>query len=130
MFANCQLGGLDAEFPDVCKTPPAAIPIPYPNFALGPMGVPAAYKVLVSYAPAHNLATTIPMTNGDNPGVLLGLVSQTVMMQQRHLTAAFHVLMCGPPATRLTSISMHNTINAPPGMRVVPSQVKVILLGI
>lgn len=41
MFANCQMMGLDLAFPDVCKTPPA-LPIPYPNFALGPTAIPNA----------------------------------------------------------------------------------------
>src|SRR5690606_2345667 len=71
MFANCQLMGMDLAFPDICKTPPALIPIPYPNFALGPMGIPNAWNILLMGMPAHNLATTIVMTNGDNPGLAL-----------------------------------------------------------
>jgi hypothetical protein len=129
MFANTQMGGVNFAFPDVCKTPPVAVPIPYPNTALGVMGVPPVAKVLFSCAPAHNMATTIPITLGDQPGVMLGLVSQTVMVQSRQTTAAFTVILCGLPATRLTSMSMQNMVNIPPGAKVAPSQVKVVLLA-
>ena len=128
MFANTQMMGLDLGFPDVCLTPPVPLPIPYPNLALGPMGVPAVYNVLFMCAQAHNLATIIVMTNGDNTGVALGVASGTVMGPSRHLTAAFTVLVGGMPATRLTSVALQNSTNCP-GMRLVPSQIKVLLLA-
>src|SRR5579863_230457 len=130
MFANSQMMGTDIGFPDVCLTPvgPAVVPIPYPNIAMGPMGVPAAYNVLFMCTPAHNLATIIPMTNGDNAGVALGVASGLVMGPSRHLTGAFTVLVGGMPATRMTSTSLQNSTNCP-GARLVPSQVKVLLLA-
>ncbi|KYF54613.1 type VI secretion protein [Sorangium cellulosum] len=129
MFANSQMMGVDLGLPDVCLTPtPAPVPVPYPNIAAGPMGVPAVYNVLFMAAPAHNLATTIPLTNGDNAGVAMGVASGTVMGPSRHLTGAFSVLIRGMPASRLTSMSLQNSTNCP-GMRVVPSQVKVLMLA-
>jgi hypothetical protein len=129
MFANTQMMGLDIGFPDVCLTPtPAPVPIPYPNIAAGPMGVPAAYNVLFMCTPAHNMATTIPLTNGDNVGVNLGVASGMVMGPARHLTAAFTVVVMGVPATRMTSVALQNSTNCP-GVRLVPSQVKVLLLA-
>ena len=130
MFANTQMGGLDTGFPDVCLTPavPSPIPIPYPNIAAGPMGVPAAYKVLFMCAPAHNMSTTVPMTNGDNAGLATGVASATVMGPSRHLTAAFTTLVGGMPATRMTSVALQNSTNCP-GCRLVPSQVKVLVLS-
>lgn len=130
MFANSQMMGLDTGFPDVCLTPTPAgpVPIPYPNIAAGPMGVPAAYNVLFMGTPAHNMSTTVPMTNGDNAGVATGVASGMVMGPSRHVTAAFTVLVGGMPATRLTSVSIQNSTNCP-GCRVVPSQVKVLLLA-
>ena len=68
------------------------------------------------------------MTNGDNAGVLMGVASGTVMGPSRHLTAAFTVLFCGMPATRLTSVSLQNSTNCP-GVRTVPSQALVLLLA-
>jgi hypothetical protein len=130
MFANTQMMGMDMGFPDVCLTPTPAgpVPIPYPNISAGPMGVPAAYNVLFMGTPAHNMSTTIPLTNGDNAGVASGVASGTVMGPSKHLTAAFTVLVGGMPATRLTSMSLQNNTNCP-GVRTVPSQTKVLLLA-
>ena len=130
MFANCQLMGTDMGFPDVCLTPTPAgpVPIPYPNIAMGPMAVPNVPNILILGMPVHNLATTIPMTNGDNAGVNMGVASGTVMGPSRHLTGAFTVLYLGMPATRLTSMSLQNSTNCP-GARVVPSQTLVLMLA-
>jgi hypothetical protein len=130
MFANSQMMGTDMGFPDVCLTPTPAgpVPIPYPNIAMGPMAVPNVPNILILGMPVHNLATTIPMTNGDNAGVNMGVASGTVMGPSRHLTGAFTVLYLGMPATRLTSMSLQNSTNCP-GARVVPSQTLVLMLA-
>ncbi len=128
MFANAQAGGMDFGIPDVCLTPPVPEPIPYPNFAMGPMGVPAAYNVLFGGTPSHNLSTIIPLTLGDQPGVELGVMSGEDMGTSDRLTAMFTCLTDGIPATRLTSIGLHNGTNCP-GVRIVPSQPVVLLLG-
>jgi len=129
MFANTQMMGMDLGFPDVCLTPmPTPVPVPYPNIAMGPMAIPAAYNVLFMAAPAHNLASTVVMTNGDNAGVATGVASATVMGPARHVTAAFTCLVGGLPCTRLTSVAIQNSTNCP-GIRIVPSQVKVIVLA-
>jgi hypothetical protein len=78
--------------------------------------------------PAHNLLTTIAMSNGDNAGLALGLVSPSVMGPSRHITCVPNVLFKCIPATRLTGLAVQNRCNAL-GARVVPSQLKVLLLG-
>ena len=130
MFANTQMMGMDLAFPDVCLTPTPAgpIPIPYPNIAMGPTAIPSQVNTLFMCTPAHNLATTTPLTNGDNAGVAMGVASGMVMGPSRHVLPCATVLVGGVPATRLTSVSIQNSTNAP-GMRIVPSQVKVILLA-
>jgi hypothetical protein len=128
MFANAQMGGMALGGPDVCLTPPAHLPIPYPNLSAQPMGVPAAYNVLFMCTPAHNMMTTVPLTNGDNAGLETGLISHTVMGPARHVTAAFTVLVGGAPATRMTSMTVQNSINSV-GVSIVPSQVKVLILA-
>ncbi len=130
MFANAQMGGMDLAFPDVCLTPTPAgpVPVPYPNVATGVMAVPNVPNILFSGTPAHNMATTIPMTNGDNAGVNTGVASGTVMGPGRHMTGAFSVLIKGMPATRVTSVSLQNSTNAL-GARLVPSQTRVLLLA-
>ncbi|WP_437809961.1 DUF4150 domain-containing protein [Sorangium sp. So ce1078] len=129
MFANTQMMGMSLGFPDVCLTPtPAPVPVPYPNISAQPMGIPAAYNVLFMCAPAHNMATTVPLTNGDNAGVALGVASGMVMGPSRHVTAAFTVLVGGIPSTRMTSMTITNSTNCP-GVSIVPSQVKVLVLA-
>lgn len=129
MFANTQMTGMDMGFPDVCLTPaPMPVPVPYPNVAMGPMGVGGAYNVLFGGTPTHNLSTVVPLTNGDNAGVNMGVASGTVMGPSRHLTGAFATLVGGVPATRMTSTSLQNSTNCP-GVRLSPSQLKVLLLG-
>jgi hypothetical protein len=130
MFANTQMAGIDLAFPDVCLTPafPAPIPIPYPNIAAGPMAVNPVFNVLYGGAPTHNLGTIIPMTNGDNAGVALGVASGTVMGPSRHLTGALTCLVGGMPVTRVTSMSLQNSTNIP-GVRLAPSQVRVLVLA-
>jgi hypothetical protein len=129
MFAKTQMMGMALGFPDVCLTPmPVPVPIPYPNFALPPMGLPAAYNVLFFCAPAHNLLTTVVFTLGDTPGILGGVVSHLFDAPQRDLTGMFTCLVWGIPATRMLSIGITNLINAP-SFTIVPSQLKVLLLG-
>jgi hypothetical protein len=132
MFANTQMGGLDLTFPDVCLTPappsPSPIPIPYPNVGAGPLGSPPAAKILFMCAPAHNMGTKVKPTSGDELGVNRGVASGTQMDAGRHVSAAFTVLLLGKPATRLTSATLQNSTNIP-GVRIVPSQTKVLLLA-
>lgn len=132
MFANNQLGGQAMGFPDVCLTPappaPAPVPIPYPNIATTPMGVPAAYTVLLNGGPAHNMGTQVPLTNGDNAGLATGVASGMVMGPQRAITAAFTFLVGGKPGTRMTSVTLQNSTNCP-GCQLAPSQTKVLVLA-
>ncbi|GER18577.1 DUF4150 domain-containing protein [Variovorax boronicumulans] len=125
MFANCQLMGMDLAFPDVCKTP---VPVPFPNMALGPMAIPNVPNILLMAMPAHNLGTVTPITLGDQPGVLGGIISQTFMQQSRHITGAFTVLTKALPTTRVTSLTLQNRMNIV-GMRLIPSQFKVLVLA-
>lgn len=130
MFANTQMMGMDLAFPGVCLTPavPAPVPIPYPNFAMGPTAIPSQFTTLIMGAPVHNMATTTPLTNGDNAGVATGVASGTVMGPSRHLLGSFTTLVGGMPVTRLTSMSLQNSTNMV-GARIVPSQVRVLVLA-
>lgn len=130
MFANTQMMGMDLGFPDVCLTPTPAgpVPIPYPNIAMGPTAIPSQVKTFFFLTPAHNMGTTTPLSNGDNAGVATGVASGMVMGPSRHLLGCFTCLVGGMPATRMTSVSLQNSTNAP-GVRLVPSQPKVLLLA-
>lgn len=130
MLAKTTAGGMCLAFPDVCLTPTPAgpVPIPYPNIALHPTSVAFVPNVLVTCAPAHNMLTVAPLTNGDNPGVATGVASGMVMGPSRNLTAAFTVIVGCAPMTRLTSISLQNSTNAP-GAAIVPSVTTVLVLS-
>lgn len=130
MFANTQMMGMDLGFPDVCLTPavPAPVPIPYPNIAMGPTAIPSQFTTMILGAPVHNMGTTTPLTNGDNAGVATGVASGTVMGPSRHVLGSFTVLVGGMPTTRLTSMTIQNNTNVP-GVRLVPSQVRVLILS-
>jgi hypothetical protein len=129
MFANSQMMGMDLGFPDVCLTPmPVPTPVPYPNIAMGPTAIPNVLNIFILAMPVHNLGTTTPLTNGDNAGVAMGVASGTVMGPSRHILGAFTCLFGGMPATRLTSMSLQNSTNAP-GVRLVPSQPVVVVLS-
>jgi len=130
MFAKTQMTGMSIGFPDVCLTPSPAgpVPVPYPNLASCNMAVPNVLNVLKVGMPAHNMGTITPMTLGDNAGVALGVASGTVMGPQRNLTGAFTLLVGGMPSTRMTSMSLGNSTNAP-GATLVPSQTKILVLA-
>ncbi len=131
MFANTQLGAMNFGFPDVCNTPvpPVVVPIPYPNLSTSMMGVPAVYNCFIGFTPAQNLLTTVPMSNGDNAGLALGVASALVMGPTRHVLGSFTCLIGCMPATKLTSISGHNGMSMNvPGLSVFPSQFQTVIL--
>jgi hypothetical protein len=133
MLAKCSLGGMDFGMPDVCLTPapPAPpIPIPYPNIAVPMMALPPTtnMKHFITFMPAHHMGTTIPMTNGDNVGVAMGVASGTVMGPGRNLMGSTRVFTGGMPSTKWLSPSLGNSTNAP-GMSLVPSQFKIFILA-
>lgn len=132
MLAKTSAGGMCLAFPDVCLTPappaPAPVPIPYPNIGLEPTNVGFVPNVLITCAPAHNMGTQPPMTNGDNAGVASGVASGSVMGPARTVTGAFTVLVGGKPLARLTSVTVQNNTNAP-GAKVVPSATNVLVLA-
>ena len=78
MFMNTQQKGKCLAFPDICKTPPEMLPIPYLNQADAKMSRPGCYNVLVKDMPAHNLSTQTMITTGDTQGLEGGIISQTV----------------------------------------------------
>jgi len=136
MFANCQIGGMNMAMPDVCKTPApppvGMVPIPYPNMAQLAVALPvtACLKVLISGGFAHNLLTTIPVSNGDEAGVLGGVVSQVFIGPSKHLMGSTSVLYGGMPATR-SFVDMTGQNGMAPnamGTTLVPSQFKVMIM--
>lgn len=134
MFQQTMAGGINLGFPDVCLTPTPVgpIPIPYPNITTGATTNPTttALTILTDGMPSLNQMSMIPLSNGDNMGVNMGVASGLVMGPTEFILGSITVMKEGTPAQRLTSITGHNgvSMNAP-GMSLVPSQVTVLVLG-
>ena len=81
MFANTQMSAINLGFPDVCKTLVVLVivPIPYPNLAPTSTAIPNIPNLFIMAMPEHNLMTTVPMSNGDQPGIAMGVVSNLIM---------------------------------------------------
>lgn len=132
MFANTNLCVVNFAFPDVCLTPSPVgpVPIPYPNFAISITHVPSQFSVIIGGGLAENLVTQGTLSNGDNAGVAMGVVSGMVMGPDRYVLGSLKVCMGGVLATRLTSVTTANGMAGNMvGMSITPSQVCVLVLS-
>ena len=125
---TCTFGpGMANAIPDVCMTPPLAIPAPFPNIAMNAMAIPAYFTIMISGMPELNLGSQYAITNGDQAGAMGGVASGTIMGPGRPLKGSMVVFVGGMPSWRLTDPTMQNLTNAP-GVTMVPSQtVKIVL---
>lgn len=132
MFANTQMTATHMGMPDVCKTLVVlvTVPIPYPNIAMSDTAIPVVLNVMIQAMPAHNLMTEVPMSNGDEAGILMGVVSSLIMGPVKHELGSFKVMLAASPATMMTSITGQNGAepNAP-GLTLSPSQPTVMING-
>ena len=132
MFANTQGGGMNMGIPDVCKTPigPVITPIPYPNIAETSTAIPNVENQFITAMPAHNLLTEIPMSNGDQAGVVGGVVSSMIMGPVKHEMGSVTVFISGAPATMMLAPTGHNgTLPNGPGMTMTPCQTTVMYMS-
>jgi len=135
VFATTQMGGMNFGFPDVCLTPipspvgPIPTPLPYPNMAIPTTAIPSQIKTLTLAMPNHNMLTITPLSNGDNAGLMMNPVSGMVMGPQRQLLGSVKTLIGGMPANKMLGMSGQNGFTpGAPGVTLVPSQVKLMLL--
>ncbi|WP_437524839.1 PAAR-like domain-containing protein [Sorangium sp. So ce726] len=126
MFATTSGGGLNFGIPDVCKIPPN-VPVPFPNFASNSMATGVVYKVILGRGFAHTVGTTIPLSSGDNPGVLGGVVYPRNMGPRRHTVPVRGIIVGNKPPSRLSGLGLHNQINVN-GTTIIPGQFKVLFL--
>lgn len=118
-----------ANVPDVCKTPPPppGIPIPYPNMGMCSFATGTTTKVKVTGAPAITVSSKLSRSTGDEPGVMKGVISQTVMDQVAFKKGSSKVSFEGSDVVVLNLPTAHNgsNANAPVGMFSVPGQMIV-----
>ncbi|KWC39187.1 type VI secretion protein [Burkholderia ubonensis] len=130
MFIVTTASGLCMSPVDVCKTPTPGgpVPVPYPNTGLPMMAELITTKVLVCGMPALTKKSTIPMTNGDQPGTAGGAMSGKIMGKVEFAAGSTKVKFEGNPAVRLTTPTKHNQGNAT-GAVLQPSQQKVMAMS-
>lgn len=119
-------------FPDVCKTPTPAgpVPVPYPNIALTSDAVPNVLMQIIQGMPIHNLMTNSLFSSGNEAGVLGGVVSNVIKGPSQYLTGSTKVFASVMPITKMLSTTAQNGV--PPncvGMTITPSQLKVLVLS-
>ena len=129
--ATTQMGGMCFAFPDVCKTPTPAgpVPIPYPNISQPMLAVNTSTKVFVQFMPAVTMKSQIPISNGDEAGSAGGVVSGVFIGPTTFSKGSSKVIVEGMPWVNLTAMTRHNGMcpNHPAGAVVAPSQTKVLI---
>lgn len=130
MFANTNLCVMNFGFPDVCEvpTPVGPIPTPFPNIAISITHIPSQFTVIIGGGLAENLVTQGTISNGDEAGLAMGVVSGIIMGPDRYIMGSFTVSIGCVFATRLTSITLANLDNIV-GLSLTPSQVCVLILS-
>lgn len=121
MFVSTFGPGLSLGMPDVCKTPPLAIPAPFPNNAMNVAVVPGYFTVMIMGMPELNMVSMHPITLGDEGGAMGGVVSQIIIGPCMCTLPSMIMFVGGTPVWRLTAVTVHNLANAP-GTTTVPSQ--------
>jgi hypothetical protein len=92
------------------------------------MGMPCALKVMVCGMPALTKASKIPLSNGDQPGVIGGVISSKVMGATEFLLGSLKVKIEGNPGVKLGDATKQNDGNIV-GAVLVPSQAVVMIMG-
>ncbi len=125
-------GGQCFATPDTCLTPspPAQpVPVPYPNTGMLIQAQNTSVKVKFVGKEVVTLKSKIPRTMGDEAGSAGGVVSGMNMGEASFKTGSSKVKVEGQPCIHLTSMTGQNGVsaNAPAGLVVAPSQIKVIV---
>ncbi len=113
--------GMNFCFPDTCLTPPAAIPVPYPNFAPHSLAMPFSPNVMICMLPALNILSRVVMTFGDEAGTMHPLYKQFGSF----IVGAPNIAINMMPGVHLTLPTAGNGFNAPIGAHVIPNIVNV-----
>ena len=121
MFVSTFGPGMSNAMPDVCKTPPLAIPAPFPNIGVNAMAIPTYFTIMINCMPELNITAMYAMTNGDEAGAMGGVASQVIMGMGRCTLPSQIVFVAGLPVWRLTALTTQNLVNAV-GATMVPSQ--------
>ncbi|MBP86830.1 MAG: hypothetical protein CMJ64_08945 [Planctomycetaceae bacterium] len=109
--------GVTPSFPDVCKTPSPAgpIPIPYPNIAMSSDTAKGTKKVKCDGNPTCNKSSNFRMSTGDEGGTAGGgVVSNKIKGKAEFVNFSFDVKFEGKNVERAFDLMLHNDKNTPP----------------
>jgi|SRR4051812_42820110 hypothetical protein len=108
-------GGVTMSFPDVCKTPSPAgpIPIPYPNVAMSANTAQGSSTVKMDGNPIMLKDSNFSMSTGDEPGVAGGVASNTFKGKAEFVNYSFDVKVDGKSVPRLLDPMIHNKMSSP-----------------
>ncbi|MEM9378332.1 MAG: DUF4150 domain-containing protein [Planctomycetota bacterium] len=108
--------GVTIAFPDVCKTPTPAgpIPIPYPNIAMSSDTAKGTKKVKCDGQSTCTKDSNFKMSTGDEAGSVGGVVSSKIKGKAEFVLFSMDVKFEGKNVTRAFDLMLHNDKNTPP----------------
>ena len=108
--------GVTIAFPDVCKTPTPAgpIPIPYPNIAMSSDTAKGTKKVKCDGQSTCTKDSNFKTSTGDEPGSAGGIISSKTKGKAEFILFSFDVKFEGKNVVRAFDIMLHNDKNTPP----------------
>lgn len=124
--------GVSTAFPDVCKTPSPAgpIPIPYPNVAMSADTSQGSKDIKMDGNPIMLQGSAISKSTGDEAGSAGGVVSSCIKGKAEFVLYSFDVKVEGKGVPRLGDIMLQNKgggPNTPPFPIVQPPAVVVVV---
>jgi hypothetical protein len=123
--------GTTIAFPDVCKTPSPAgpIPIPYPNIAMSSDTDKGAKKVTCDGNPVCVKDSNFKMSTGDEAGSAGGGVASSKFKgKAEFVNFSFDVKIEGKNVPRAFDLMLHNDKNTPPFPVLQPPVIAVAIL--
>jgi hypothetical protein len=124
--------GIATAFPDVCKTPSPAgpVPIPYPNIAKSSDTAGGSSQVTMDGNPIMLQGSSFATSMGDEAGSAGGVASSTIKGKAEFINYSFDVTVEGKNVPRLGDMMVQNKMsspNTPPFPEVQPPAVMVPL---
>src|SRR5947207_8152816 len=104
--------GIATAFPDVCKTPSPAgpIPIPYPNIAQSSDTTQGSTTVKVDGNPIMLQGSNCSTNTGDEAGSIGGVASNTTKGKAEFVNYSFDVMVDGKNVPRLGDMMWQNKL--------------------
>lgn len=122
--------GISPCFPDVCKTPTPAgpVPMPYPNIAQSSDTASGTKKVKCDGNPVCVEDSSFGTSTGDEAGAAGGVASNKIKGKAEFINFSFDVKFEGKGVARALDMMLHNDKNTPP-FPVIQGPTIVIMVG-